>query len=469
MVDIGDLMGQTNQNEWLHAAGVAVPAVVVPVGVLAIVVGAAASLQLTEGQLVGWIVALYVVPGLLGAWLAFRHRQPLVLAGNVFAIILFASEGGRLTFAELAGASVLAGIVVMVLGGLGLTARLARWIPAPIVMGMLAGTVLPFVTRIFTSLDAAPLIVGGALIAYLLAHRALGQIASLPAAIVAGLLLAAATGHLTAFAPPVIPALGLTVPTLSIVAVVTVTPILVIIMTIQSNIPSLVILRGQTYDPPERKVDLVSGLTTVLASVLGPNAVSLPLPLIGIIAGPDAGDPAGRYRAAVVVGAGLVIIGALGAVAVALLAVLPPPLIQALAGLALFRVLNVGRPGVRTKSAHPRPGLRDGCRAVDPDTARARVVVLGARHRHRGVASPRARRPRRPAQRPPTTCCLRQRVREHLLHRTRACSRLGGPHAPARRPVCWSARTTPGNRAARHDVRPLSDPGSTPTPSSPDG
>jgi benzoate membrane transport protein len=331
---------QTGENDWLHAAAAAVPAVVVPIGVLTIVVGAAATLGLSDGQLLGWIVALYALPGLLGAWLAIRYRQPLALTGNVFAIILFASEGGRLTFAELAGASVLAGVIVAVLGVFGLTARLARWIPAPIVMGMLAGAVLPFVVRVFTSLDAAPLIVGGTVIAYLLAIRALGPITGLPAAIVAGLLIAAATGQLTAFAPPVVPVLSLTAPSLSIAAVATVTPILVTIMTVQSNIPSLVFLRSQTYDPPERQVDIVSGLTTVLASVLGPNAVSLPLPLMGVIAGPDAGHPAGRYRAAVVVGTALVIIGALGILAVALLAVLPPPLIQALAGLALFRVLT---------------------------------------------------------------------------------------------------------------------------------
>ena len=70
----------------------------------------------------------------------------------MFAIILFASEGDRLTFAELAGASVLAGVVVTILGVYGVTARLARWIPMPIVMGMLAGAVLPFVVRVFTSL-----------------------------------------------------------------------------------------------------------------------------------------------------------------------------------------------------------------------------------------------------------------------------------------------------------------------------
>jgi benzoate membrane transport protein len=340
MVNIGALVGQTGENDWLHAAAAAVPGVIVPVGVLAIVVGAAATLKLSEGQLVGWIVVLYAMPGFLGAWLAVRHRQPLVLTGNVFAIILFASEGGRLTFAELAGASALAGLVVTILGVFGLTARLARWIPMPIVMGMLAGAVLPFVVRVFTSLETTPLIVGGTLIAYLLALRALGQVAGLPVAIVAGLLLAAASGQPAAFAPPVIPALGLTAPTLSVAAAATVTPVLVTIMTVQSNIPSLVFLRTQTYDPPERQVDVVSGLATVVGSVLGPNAVSLPLPLMGVIAGPDAGHPAGRFRAAVVVGAALVIIGALGIVAVALLAVLPPPLIQALAGLALFRVLT---------------------------------------------------------------------------------------------------------------------------------
>ena len=193
-----------------------------------------------------------------------------MLTGNVFAIILFASEGGRLTFAELAGASVIAGAIVTLLGVLGLVARLARWIPAPVVIGMLAGAVFPFVVRVFTSMDAEPLVVGGTVIAYLVALRALGQAAGLPAAIGAGLILAAATGQLTALAPPEVPVFALTTPTFSIVAVAAVTPILVIIMTIQSNIPSLVFLRSQGYDPPEGKVDIVSGLATVLASVLGP-------------------------------------------------------------------------------------------------------------------------------------------------------------------------------------------------------
>ena len=45
---------------------------------------------------------------MLGLLLALRYRQPLVLTGNVFAIILFAAEASRYSFAELAGASVIA-------------------------------------------------------------------------------------------------------------------------------------------------------------------------------------------------------------------------------------------------------------------------------------------------------------------------------------------------------------------------
>jgi benzoate membrane transport protein len=316
-----------------------VPAIVVPVAVLTIVVGAASAMNLADGQLLTWALALYSVPGILGVWLALRHRQPLVLTGNVFAIILFASDGGRLTFAELAGASVVAGIAMAVLAALGLTMRVARLIPLPIVLGTLAGAVLPFVVRIFSSTNSSPIVAGGMFLAFLAARRGLGQTAGLPVALVAGLALAAASGQLLPFNPPGLPVLSLTIPTLSIAAVATVAPVLLAIMTVQSNVPSLVFVRSQGYEPPEREVDLVSGVATVFASILGPNAVSMPLPLMGVVAGPDAGSPPDRYRTAVVAGIAVVMIGVLTTVAVALLAAVPPPLIQTLAGLALLGVL----------------------------------------------------------------------------------------------------------------------------------
>ena len=310
----------------LDPVAAALPAVMVFLAVLAIPLSAASALKLSNLQLSSWIFALYAGPGLLSLWLAIRHGQPLLLTGNVFAIILFASVAKEHTYAELSGASVLAGAAVAVMGIAGLTGRLSRLVPPPIVLGLLAGAVLPFV-------------VGGALAGYLLGRRFLGFVTPLLPALLAGIVIAAATGKL---GPPPgfeLPVIVVTPPTFSLAALVTVTPVLIAIMVLQANVPSLVFLRSQGYDPPEREIDVVSGAGTVALSLLGPNAVSVPLPIMPLVAGPECGTRSRRFRAAVTAGAALIVIGLFAGVAVGLVAFLPPPLVQAMAGFALLGVL----------------------------------------------------------------------------------------------------------------------------------
>jgi benzoate membrane transport protein len=111
------------------------------------------------------------------------------------------------------------------------------------------------------------------------------------------------------------------------------------LMTLQANVPSAVFLQSQGYRHPDREVDVVSGVGTFAASLLGPTAVSMPLPVVPLVAGKDAGEPEGRYRAAYAAGISLVLIGLLSGVAVGLAVFVPPQLLLALAGLALFSVL----------------------------------------------------------------------------------------------------------------------------------
>lgn len=323
----------------LDPVAAALPAVMVFLAVLAIPLSAASALKLSNLQLSSWIFALYAGPGLLSLWLAIRHGQPLLLTGNVFAIILFASVAKEHTYGELSGASVLAGAAVAVMGIAGLTGRLSRLVPPPIVLGLLAGAVLPFVVRLFTNVGQEPLVVGGALAGYLLGRRFLGFVTPLLPALLAGIVIAAATGKL---GPPPgfeLPVIVVTPPTFSLAALVTVTPVLIAIMVLQANVPSLVFLRSQGYDPPEREIDVVSGAGTVALSLLGPNAVSVPLPIMPLVAGPECGTRSRRFRAAVTAGAALIVIGLFAGVAVGLVAFLPPPLVQAMAGFALLGVL----------------------------------------------------------------------------------------------------------------------------------
>ena len=323
---------------------------IVFLAVLSIVLTAAGphGMGLSDRRTSGWIALVYGLPMIPSLVLTLRYRMPLLLTGNVFALIFFVSLGDRISFPELAGASILAGAIVLVTAMLGLTGQLAAWIPAPIVQGLIAGAVMPFVVNIFSSLSTSggvrvPIMVGCAVLAYLVSQHVLGtRLPPILPAFVAGFLAAAVTGQLGAIPSTfALPGLELIRPEFSWTAIATVTPVLLALMTVQSNVPSVIYLRSQGFSPPERVLNVVSGAGTLLGSLFGPISVSLALPPVLVTAGSAAGERSLRYRSIYVpVAAGLLI--ALFASTAADLAVLVPPvLLLTMAGLALLPALAV--------------------------------------------------------------------------------------------------------------------------------
>ncbi len=324
----------------LAPIGAALALIVIFVVVLSIPLGVASNLGLTQAQLTGWLVALYGVPGVLSVVLAWRYRQPLLLTSNIFVLIFVASLGSELSWAELVGASMLAGAAVSVLGLLGITDRLAGWLPASIVFGVPAGAVLPFVVDLFDALGGEPGVVGATLVAYLLGRRFLEpRVPAVLPAVVVGLVGAWLVGGLAA--PPariVFPLAELTMPVFSLPAVLTATPVMVVLITLQANAPSVVFLRTQGYDPPDRTIGLISGGGTLLASIFGPLGISLSLPATALTAGPDAGPQAIRHRAALLAGAAAVVFALLAGYAAELETLILRPLLVAVIGLAVVGV-----------------------------------------------------------------------------------------------------------------------------------
>lgn len=323
---------------------------IVFLAVLSIVLTAAGphGLGLSERRTSGWIALIYGLPMIPSLVLTLRYRMPLLLTGNVFALIFFVSLGDRIRFAELAAASILAGAIVLVTALLGLTGRLAAWIPAPIVQGLIAGAVIPFVVNIFTSLSTSggarvPVMVASAVVVYLVSQRVLGtRLPPILPAFVAGFLAAAVTGQLGAFPSTfALPGLEFIRPEFSWTAIATVTPVLLALMTVQSNVPSVIYLRSQGFQPPDRVLNIVSGAGTLLGSLFGPISMSLALPPVLVTAGPSAGDRNLRYRSIwVPVAAGL-LIAIFAATAADLAVLVPPVLLLTMAGLALVPALAV--------------------------------------------------------------------------------------------------------------------------------
>jgi benzoate membrane transport protein len=340
-------------RETLPAVMASIPISIVFFAVLGIVLTAAGpdGLGLTSSQTSGWIAVLYGFPTAIAIVLTVRYRQPLLITGNIFAIIFFVSLGDRVSFATLAGASMLAGGIVLAAGLLGLTGRIAAWIPAPIVYGLIAGAVMPFVADIFTSLSTShedvripievPLMVGGALLAYLVSQRLFGtRVPPVLPAFLAGLLVAGLTGQLgtwpTSFGHPSLDVLH---PVFSWTAIATATPVLVALLTVQSTIPSVIYMRNQGFDPPDRLLNVVSGAGTILGSFFGPIAVSLALPPVLLTAGPGAGPPAMRYRSVYLPAAAALFIALLATTAADVAVLVPRVLLLEMAGLALVGAL----------------------------------------------------------------------------------------------------------------------------------
>jgi benzoate membrane transport protein len=323
---------------------------IVFLAVLSIVLTAAGpyGMGLSERRTSGWIALVYGLPMLPSLVLTLRYRMPLLLTGNVFALIFFVSLGDRIGFPELAGASILAGAIVLVTAMFGLTGQVAAWIPAPIVQGLIAGAVMPFVINIFTSLSTSegarvPIMVGCAVLAYLLSQRLLGtRLPPILPAFVAGFLAAAVTGQLGAFPTTfALPGLEFIRPQFSWTAIATVTPVLLALMTVQSNVPSVIYLRSQGYRPPERILNVVSGAGTLLGSLFGPITVSLALPPVLVTAGPTAGDRSLRYRSIYLPVAGGLLIAVFAATAADLAVLVPTVLLLTMAGLALLPAFAV--------------------------------------------------------------------------------------------------------------------------------
>lgn len=315
---------------------------IVFIAVLSIPLKVGESVGLSEAETTGWIMAFYGVSSALSLVLTYRYRQPLLFTGNLFVLIFIASLGTNLSWGELIGASMLAGLLVLVLGPLGLAHRLGVWIPSPIIFGLLAGAVLPFFIDLFSALGSELAVVGGALGAYVIGRRMLNspQTAILPA-LTAGLAVAALTGKLGPL-PTTLdwPVPVITAPTFSLRAILTATPVLVILITLEGDIPSSVFLRSQSYEPPEQTLTVVSGAGTLLGSLLGPMGVSLSLPATALLAGPDAGDHEVRHWSVYMIATFGLILALFAGLAIQLAAIVPRELLIAGVGLAIIGVLE---------------------------------------------------------------------------------------------------------------------------------
>lgn len=310
-------------------------------GAIPLQLAATDSLDLTPEAASSWFFIIWFTGAVTSIPLTLRYRQPLAITWTIPGLVFLAAVGDRYTLSEIAGASLAAAIMIVVLGLFGVGELLMRWLPFPIVMGMFAGSILGYVTAIFEQFGVSPGVVGSAIAGYLGA-RALRR-AWLPpvaGAVIAGLTAASIAGrvHPEAFrwSPPHVEPLS---PALDPGSLFALSVPLVLMAVGIGNVQGIGMLVAKGYRPPINLLTVVVGTNSVVNAIFGGHPSTVARNGVAILASDDAGPRDQRYVANLVASSFALFLALSATTASTLLDVLPSGLVITLAGLAILTAL----------------------------------------------------------------------------------------------------------------------------------
>lgn len=311
-------------------------------GMVPLQIAVSAELGLGPEQISSWIFIVWFSAAVSSLILSLRYRQPIPITWTIPGLIYMGTLAGQFTFAEIVGANLMAGLLIIGFGLIGAGRWIMIWIPLPIIMGMFAGSILGYVTRMVRATVDDAVVAGSTVVGYLIG-RAIGnpRVPPMGVAIIFGgasILMAERAESLPiSWALPalVVPEIEFSVP-----AFVAVSLPMVVLSMVLGNVQGLGFLIAQGYSVPVRPVTVFVGVGSVLNALLGGCPAIVGRTAVAIVGAPDAGSPAGRYWGSTV--AGLLTIGLAFAASpvTSVLAILPRAYVLALAGLAILSSLQ---------------------------------------------------------------------------------------------------------------------------------
>lgn len=311
-------------------------------GPVAIILAVGARGGLTPSDLSSWIFGAFFVNGLISIAFCWMYRQPLVFFWTIPGAVLVGPALGHLSYAEVIGAFIATGFLMLALGLSGWVRRAMEAVPMPIVMGMVAGVFLRFGLDLVLAIRddfwiAAPMV--AAFLALGVSQR-LGQLfPPLIGALAIGVVMIVALGNFDAV--PQTSALAhpnLYTPVFSWHAMVELVVPLAITVLVVQNGQGITVLRSAGHAPPVNAVATACGVGSIVTAFVGTVSTCLTGPVNAILS--SSGDKRRHYTAGIFVGLLALAFGVFAPFFTGLMLATPKAFIAALAGLAMLRVLQ---------------------------------------------------------------------------------------------------------------------------------
>jgi len=310
---------------------------------VAIILSVGSRGGLSEAQLASWLFGAFFVNGLLTILFCWLYRQPLAFFWTIPGTVLVGPALAHLSFAEVVGAYVATGLLILLLGLSGWVRRAMQAVPMPIVMGMVAGVFLRFGLDLVRALQQDPGIAGAMVVAWLglsLWPAAGRRLPPLIGALLAGALAIALLGR---FDTATLGAIELArplwqAPAWSWAAMVELVIPLAITVLVVQNGQGIAVLRAVGHEPPVNAITVACGVGALVSAAVGAVSSCLTGPTNAIIS--SSGEKSRHYSAGIVTGLLALGFGLLAPACTRLMLHAPKAFIMALAGLAMLRVLQ---------------------------------------------------------------------------------------------------------------------------------
>ncbi len=311
-------------------------------GPVAIILAVGTRGGLSPADLSSWIFGAFFLNGLISIGFCWWYRQPLVFFWTIPGAVLVGPALGHLSYAEIIGAFVATGILMLALGLSGWVRRAMEAVPMPVVMGMVAGVFLRFGLDLVLAVRddfwiAAPMV---AVFVLLSASARLSRLVPpLIGALALGAALVAALGKFHA-APQglVLAHPNLYAPAFSWRAMIELVVPLAITVLVVQNGQGISVLRAAGHAPPVNAITAACGAGSIVTAFVGTVSTCLTGPVNAIIS--SSGEKHRHYTAGIFVGLLAVAFGLFSPFFTDLMLATPKAFIAALAGLAMLRVLQ---------------------------------------------------------------------------------------------------------------------------------
>jgi len=310
-------------------------------GPIAILYQAAQAADLSVEITNSWLLAIFMGSGLFALLMSLRFGIPIIGSWASTTTALLITGLVDHPYSEVIGAYFVASIILMLIGYTGIFSKLMKTIPHAVIMAMLAGVLLTFGVKIFSSTRINPILGISMLLVFFVA-KAIKFRAPVVLAFVVGVVVVALQSKIN------IPEIKLSIatpvwtnPTFPIGAFFTLTiPIVLLVMTSQ-NAPGIALLKAVGYTPPINAIVHFGGFLSLLGAGFGGSGVNLSS-ITASIAITEESDPnpETRYFAGVVAGLAYCVAAIFAGVLSTLFGSFPGELTAVLAGIALLPIIT---------------------------------------------------------------------------------------------------------------------------------